>query len=54
MSFIVAREIFNYFAYHINCISVKLDKTCYKTLTKITDRLFQQKPYIYAKNNERA
>ena len=34
----------NFFAYYINGISVKLNKTCYKALQKITDRLLQQKP----------
>ena len=43
ISFIVASEIFNFFAYYINDISVKLNKTCYKALQKITDRLLQQK-----------
>ena len=39
---ITQSEIF--FAYYINGISVKLNKTCYKALQKITDRLLQQKP----------
>ena len=29
---------FNFFANYINAISVKLNKTCYKALQKITDR----------------
>ena len=29
---------FYFFAYYINSISVKLNKTCYKALQKITDR----------------
>ena len=36
--------IFKFFAYYINGISAKLNKTCYKALQKITDSLFQQKP----------
>ena len=44
MSFIVAREIFNFFAYYMDGISVKLNKTFYKALQKITERLLQQKP----------
>ena len=39
LSFIVACVIFIFFAYYINGISVKPDKTFYKTLQKITDRL---------------
>ena len=53
MSFIVAYEFLIFFAYYINGISVKLNKTCYNALHKITDRLHQQKPYIYAKINDR-
>ena len=43
MSFIVAGEIFNFFAYYINGVSVELNKTCFKALQKVTDRLLQQK-----------
>ena len=46
LSFIIASAIFNFFAYYINRISVtryKNNKTCYKTLQKITDRLLEQK-----------
>ena len=39
LSFMVASSIFNFFAYYTNGISVKLNKTCYKALQKITDRL---------------
>ena len=56
MSFIVASAIFDFFAYYINGVSVtrcKNNKTCYKTLQKITDGLLQQKPKIYAKSNDR-
>ena len=61
MSYIVASAIFNFFAYYINGVSVtryKNNKTCYKTLQKIMDRLLQQKPFmvfkkIYGKNNDR-
>ena len=35
---------FNFFAYYTNGIYVKLNKTCYKALQKITDRLHRQKP----------
>ena len=34
--------LFNFFAHYINGISIKLNKTCYKALQKITDRLPQQ------------
>ena len=33
-----------FFAYYTNGTPVKLNKTCYKALQKITDRLLYQKP----------
>ena len=48
MSFIFANEIFNFFVYYINGVIVnryKNNKTYYKRLQKITDRLLEQKPF---------
>ena len=53
MSFIVASVGFNFFAYYISGISVtqyKNNKTCFKTLQKIMNRLLQQ---VYVKNIDR-
>ena len=42
--YVFHRRQLNFLAYYINGISVKLNKTCYKALQMITDRLLQQKP----------